>query len=158
MPRAHEIAAVILNPPSSGPVVHNASESSVQNREYDVILENTLRTFSPQDVQSFRAWLESVPFNFDEITQTTTGRVFESEGDVRLFFEPAVIIACWPVILAMAPTVANRNYDLAFRSERTLGDRSRPDISILKLLHGENDTFTYSPISVVEFKATGVFS
>lgn len=158
MPRAHEIAAVILNLPPSGPVVHNASEFSVQDREYDVILENALRTFSHQDIQSFRAWLESVPFDFDEITQTTTGRVFELEGDARLFFEPAVIIACWPIILPMAPTVTNRNYDLALRSERTLRDKSRPDISILKLLRGENDTFTYNPISVVEFKAPGVFS
>lgn len=58
----------------------------------------------------------------------------------------------------MAPTVANRNYDLALRSEKTLGDRSRPDISILKLLRGENDTFMYNLISIVEFKAPGVFS
>ncbi|KAL0640249.1 hypothetical protein Q9L58_000527 [Maublancomyces gigas] len=146
MPRAHEIAAVVLNPPPSGPVVHNASESPMRDQEYDEILGNTL------------PWLESIPFNFDEITQTTTGRVFESEDDVRLFFEPAVIIACWPIILAMAPTVANRNYDLALRSERTLRNKSCPDISILKLLRGENDTFVYNPISVVMFKAPGVFS
>lgn len=156
MPRAHEIAAVILNPPPSGHVVHNTSESSTRNQDYDVILGNTLRTFPHQDVQSFRAWLESVPFDFDEITQTTTGRVFESEGDVRLFFEPAVIIACWPIILAMAPT--NRNYDLALRSERTLQNKSHPDISILKLLRGENDNFTYNSISAVEFKDPGVLS
>lgn len=157
MPRAHKIAAVILNPPPSGPVIHNASESSVRNQEYDVIPGNTLRTFPHQEVQSFQAWPKPVPFGFDEITQTTTGGVFESEGDVRLFFE-LVVIACWPIILAMTPTVANRNYDLALRSDRTLQGKSRPDISILKLLRGENDTFTYSPVSAVKFKAPGVLS
>lgn len=158
MPSASEIAAVVLDPPPSGPILQNASESSRRNHDYDVILGNTLRAFPHEDVQSFRAWLDSIPFNFNEITQTTMGRVFESEGDVRLFFESAVIIACWPIILAMAPAAANRNYDLALRSEKTLRGRSRPDISILKLLRGGNDAFTYNPISIVEFKAPGVFS
>lgn len=79
MPCAREIAAVVFDPPPLGPVVHNAPKSSVRNQEYDMILGNTLRAFSHQDVELFRAWLELIPFNFNEITQPTTGRVFESE-------------------------------------------------------------------------------
>jgi hypothetical protein len=165
MPTASALAGTVLNPPPSGEVVHATAQSSAVNVEYDGILPETLRQFSSQRIASFKSWLRTVPFNYNEIRHSTLGHYMENEGDVRMYIEPAIILACWPIVLAMVGK-DSRQFDMAIRSEKTLvqpQSRTRPDLSIFKLQRSRlaftdslNPELELLLTSVVEYKGPGV--
>lgn len=83
-----------------------------------------------------------------------------NQGDVRLFFEPGVIVTCWPGVLAMADPSSMHHYDMALWSEKssaTIGNATRPDISVLRLVgcgKSVNLRFVYQALLGYEFKAS----
>jgi hypothetical protein len=162
MPSAAALASIILSPPPSGSHIHTAAVSTSNNHAYTEILPGTLEEFESQDITNFKAWLSSVPFEFADHHHHVQGYYMESEGDVRLYLESAIVLTCWPIILAMSDAV-NRNFDWALRSEKTLaGSGSRPDIWILQMTGSINNadprTLGMLPVTAVEFKAPGIFN
>ncbi|KAN0074811.1 hypothetical protein V8E54_007422 [Elaphomyces granulatus] len=85
-------------------------------------------SFAAKAIQSFRNYLRGIPFRYHDVILTPLGRQLKKEGDVRLFFDSSIVLAVWPVALAMPPTI--RAADLILTSEE-LYDSSRPDMSVL---------------------------
>ncbi|KAN0066722.1 hypothetical protein V8E54_015192 [Elaphomyces granulatus] len=108
----------------SRPVPSTVSNS---NSSYEEINMDTLVEVPPENLQSFRNYLQGIPFRYKDIIPTVLGRHLEREGDVRLFFDSSIVLAVWPVALAMTPTI--RAADLVLTSEKPY-DSSRPDISV----------------------------
>jgi len=87
----------------------------------------------------------------------------ESEGDVRMFIEQAIVLACWPIVLAMVEK-DSRQFDMAIRPEKTQPQsRTRPDLSIFKLQRSPlavtdslNPELELLLTSAVEYKGPGV--
>ena len=102
--------------------------STVSNSFYREIDTDTLTPISSEAIQSFRNYLRGIPFRYHDVILTPLGRQLKKEGDVRLFFDSSIVLAVWPVALAMPPTI--RAADLVLTSEK-LYDSSRPDISVL---------------------------
>jgi hypothetical protein len=102
--------------------------STVSNISYEEISLGTLVKVPREDIQSFRDYLRGIPFRYNDIIPTVLGRHLDTEGDVRLFFDSSIVLAVWPVALAMPPTI--RAADLILTSEE-LYDSSRPDMSVL---------------------------
>ena len=102
--------------------------SSVSNDFYEGISLDTLVEVPPENIQSFRNYLRGIPFRYNDIIPTVLGRHLERDGDVRLFFDSSIVLAVWPVALAMTPTI--RAADLVLTSEKPYNS-SRPDISVL---------------------------
>jgi hypothetical protein len=129
--------------------------------DYDRILLETLVDVPDRDIANFRRFLGTIPFQFAEIPLTTEGLYLENEADVRMFLEPALVLACWPIILAMMEK-EGRDFDLALRSEKTkAGTGARPDVSVLKAykpVSASNDSVSLklSPLSAVEYKGPDV--
>jgi len=118
-----------IEPPR--PPVRAASQpvpSTVSNSFYREIDTDTLTQVPPEDIQSFRNYLRGIPFRYHDVILTPLGRQLKKEGDVRLFFDSSIVLAVWPVALAMPPTI--RAADLILTSEE-LYDSSRPDMSVL---------------------------
>jgi hypothetical protein len=107
-------------------------QSTLSNSFYEEINEeinvDTLVKVPPEDIQSFRNYLRGIPFCYNDIIPTVLGRHLDTEGDVRLFFDSSIVLAVWPVALAMPPTI--RAADLVLTSEK-LYNSSRPNISVL---------------------------
>lgn len=108
------------------------------------IFPEILVQFPAQYIDTFKTWLQSVPFDFSGVTKYSRSLSgVGGPGDIRRFFEPAIIVACWPIIL------------------RSSG--SRPNIWILKLIGNSNvnspnqPMLSTSPVSTLVFKALGVF-
>jgi hypothetical protein len=72
-------------------------------------------------------YLRRIPFRYNDIIPTVLGRHLEGEGDV-FFFDSSIVLAVWPVALAMTPTI--RAADLVLTSEKPY-DSLRPDISVV---------------------------
>ena len=102
--------------------------SSVSNDDYEEISVDTLVKVPQADIQSFRDYLQHIPFRYNDVIPSVLGRHLEKEGDVRLFFDSSIVLAVWPVALAMVPTI--RSADLILTSEK-LYNSMRPDISVL---------------------------
>jgi hypothetical protein len=102
--------------------------STVSNLSYEEISLGTLVRLSREAIQSFREYLQGIPFRFNDLIPTVLGRHLDTEGDVRLFFDSSIVLAVWPVALAMPPTI--RAADLVLTSEKR-HDSSRPDMSVL---------------------------
>ncbi|KAA8904608.1 hypothetical protein FN846DRAFT_952283 [Sphaerosporella brunnea] len=156
MPSASILAATTLSPPPSGQIVARAFQSSILNAEYDEILPETLVEVANSDIADFRRFLGTIPFQFAEIPLTTEGLYLENEADVRMFLEPALVLACWPIILAMVEK-DGRDFDLALRA----GTGAQPDVSILKLytpVSAGNGSVSLQlgPLSAVEYKGPDV--
>ena len=113
-------------PPLRG--VSRPGPSAVSNSLYEEINTGTLAQIPPEDIQSFRDYLRGIPFRYNDIIPTVLGRHLDTEGDVRLFFDSSIVLAVWPVALAMPPTI--RAADLVLTSEKR-HDSSRPDMSVL---------------------------
>jgi hypothetical protein len=161
MPSASILAATTLTPPPSGQIVGRAVQSSILNGEYDEILPETLVEVPDSDIADFRRFLATIPFQFAEIPLTTEGLYLENEADVRMFLEPALVLACWPIILAMVEK-DGRDFDLALRAKKTkAGTGARPDVSILKLYKpvsagNGSVSLQLGPLSAVEYKGPDV--
>jgi hypothetical protein len=102
--------------------------STVSNSFYREIDTDTLTPISSEAIQSFRNYLRGIPFRYHDVILTPLGRQLKKEGDVRLFFDSSIVLAVWPVALAMPPTI--RAADLILTSKE-LYDSSRPDMSVL---------------------------
>ncbi|KAN0067019.1 hypothetical protein V8E54_014943 [Elaphomyces granulatus] len=102
--------------------------STVSNISYEEISLGTLVKVPREDIQSFRDYLRGIPFRYNDIIPTVLGRHLDTEGDVRLFFDSSIVLAVWPVALAMPPTI--RAADLVLTSEK-LHDSSRPNMSVV---------------------------
>ena len=126
------------------------------NLLFDPLALEELLPFSTEEIEVFRQWLASVPFQFSPLVQPVKGWHCDSKGDVRSFLEPAIILTCWPIILSMVPENPNDHtfHDLALRMERneTMNYSSKPDISLLRLTSGQED-LALKTLSIVEFKA-----
>lgn len=164
MPTAEKLAGTTLHPPPSGLVTHPPSQSSASNVNHGEIISATLEMVGAADLAEFRAWLQSVQGTFAEILLCTMGMYFESEVDIRMFFEPGMILACWPIVLAMAEK-DGRNYDWSLRSEKTMtSSYCRPDVTISKMYGSTTQGYLNPaslrllPIRIVEFKGAGAFS
>jgi hypothetical protein len=121
---------------------------SVSNDVYYPISLDTLIEISPEDIQIFRDYLRSIPFCYNDPTPSILGRQLVTEGDVRMFFNSSVLLAVWPVALAMVPKV--RTADLVLTSEKTYEGvySSRPDASIIAY----NATPQPTAIGQIEYK------
>jgi hypothetical protein len=113
-------------PPLRG--VSRPGPSAVSNLSYEEISLGTLTRLSREAIQSFRDYLQGIPFRFNDLIPTVLGRHLDTEGDVRLFFDSSIVLAVWPVALAMPPTI--RAADLVLTSEKQ-HDSSQPDMSVL---------------------------
>jgi hypothetical protein len=76
--------------------------SSVSNDDYEEISVDTLVQVPEEDIQAFRDYLQHIPFRYNDVIPSVLGRHLEKEGDVRLFFDSSIVLAVWPVALAMA--------------------------------------------------------
>ena len=94
MPSASTLAATTIQTPS-GHIVLGAPQSSALNFQFfSEIPPETLRPFPDHGITDFKNWLQTIPFQFDEIHQTIHGRYLDNEADVRMFLEPALALAC----------------------------------------------------------------
>jgi hypothetical protein len=121
--------------------------SSVSNDFYEEISLDTLVEVPPENIQSFRNYLRGIPFRYNDIIPTVLGRHLERDGDVRLFFDSSIVLAVWPVALAMTPTI--RAADLVLTSEKPYNS-SRPDISVLA--YSGEPTATATAVAKIEIK------
>ena len=101
------------------------------NEDYDEICLDTLSKIPPRDIDEFRNYLRTIPFRYKDPAPSVLGRHLATEGDVRMFFDSSVLLAVWPVALAMVPIV--RDADMVLTSEKTYQgvNSSSPDISII---------------------------
>jgi hypothetical protein len=86
MQQASRIASI--EPPR--PPIRAVSQpvsSSVSNDDYEEISVDTLVKVPQADIQSFRDYLQHIPFRYNDVIHTVLGRHLEREGDVRLFFD-----------------------------------------------------------------------
>ncbi|KAA8910902.1 hypothetical protein FN846DRAFT_937405 [Sphaerosporella brunnea] len=152
MPSASVLAATNLVPP---PARTNTSIQSFYANDDDLceIYVNTTTPVPAAEIQTFRSYLATIPFDFHEHQYTMPGHILDSEGDVRLFLESAAVLSCWPVALSMVP--ATRQFDLHIRSEKSFDEGNRPAISVLYDLNG---TRNFLPFLAIEFKSPGVLS
>lgn len=118
--------------------------STVSNSFYEEIDTGTLAQIPPEDIQSFRNYLRDIPFRYNDIIPTALGRQLKKEGDVRLFFDSSIVLAVWPIALAMPPTI--RAADLVLTREE-LYDSSRPDMSVL--------AYSSQPTAVAQIEIKG---
>ena len=116
---------------------------------YEAISLNTLVEIAPQDIEGFHDYLRTIPFRYRDPAPEVLGRQLTTEGDTRMFFDSSILLAVWPVALAMVPTV--RNADLVLRSEKTYQGvhSSRPDISIIAYDDTPNENLT---VAQIEYK------
>ena len=107
------------------------AQSSVVNDLYQPISLDTLVKIRPEDIEAFHNYLRTIPFRYRDPAPSVLGRQLKTEGDVRMFFDISILLAVWPVALAMAPP--ERNADLVLTGEKTYSGAhsSRPDFSII---------------------------
>jgi hypothetical protein len=151
MPTASVLAGTNLIIP---PVARNIfpSVSSIANNDFDEILPHTATPVSAAELQEFKTYLATIPFNFHDHQYIIAGRMLESEGDVRLFLEAAAVLPCWAVALSMVPA-SGRSFDLQLRSEKTWKGIA-PDLSVFS----SHANKTVSPLMAIEFKGPGALS
>ena len=118
--------------------------STVSNTCYEEINMDTLVEVPPENLQSFRNYLQGIPFRYYDLIPTALGRHLERDGDVRLFFDSSIVLAVWPIALAMMPTI--RAADLVLTSEK-MYDSSRPDMSVVAY-SGQRNTTAVAQIEV----------
>jgi hypothetical protein len=152
MPSASVLAATNLAPLRARTI--SSSQSAFVNDDFCEIYVNTATPVPAAEIQAFRSYLATIPFDFHDCRQyTMPGHMLDSEGDVRLFLESAAVLPCWPVALSMVP--AARQFDLHIRSERSLDHGNRPDISVMYTLNGAP---IFHPFLAIQFKGPGVLS
>ena len=105
--------------------------SAPANDGYSEIDPQMLREIPLEDIEEFRDYLRTIPFRYNDLEPSVLGRHLNTEADARLFFDSSILLAVWPVALAMVPTV--RNADLVLTCEnRCRGvNSSRPNTSII---------------------------
>jgi hypothetical protein len=145
--RAYELAS--CRPPR--PPIRGSSEpaqSSVSNTLYEAISVDTLAEIPPGYIEDFHHYLRTIPFLYNDLVPSVLGRQLVTEGDVCMFFGSSVLLAVWPVALAMVPTV--RVADLVLTSEKTYDSvhQSRPDASIIAY----GGTMDSTAVAQIEYK------
>ncbi|KAI9764049.1 MAG: hypothetical protein M1840_008925 [Geoglossum simile] len=124
------------------------------------ILPETLVAVERDEVREFRKFVDALPFRFHDYTVPPVGLAFSLEADVRSAVERAIILPTLPVIFAMLPDRAMRNFDLLFRSENAIsGTSSRPDAlftTIFQILSQDLEPdLGYEVTQAVEYKGPG---
>ena len=164
---AAQLCARILSPPESTGTIATASDSSASNQHVDPIYQQTIGEFPTIKINRFRQWLNGVPLQFVDLRQCIQGRVLANEADTRLYFDNELVVACWPIILAMAAPGQHRDYDLRLVSESSVqGAAMRPDLMICQLRQrstisqtgAEVRTALPTPFLAIEAKAPGVLA
>src|SRR5467141_706132 len=129
--QAHELASI--EPPS--PPIRASSypvQSSRANDLYLPIEMDMLVEITAEDIAEFRRYLRTIPFLYNDLVPSILGRQLKTEADVRMYFDSSIVLAVWPVALAMVPTV--RTADLMLTSEKTYSNAensSCPDERII---------------------------
>lgn len=149
---ASTLSQLVLSPPPSVSV-SQAHQSSSQNIFFCEILKETLSPVDAGDIANFKAYLQSLPFAFDDLKSCISGTTLRSEADVEYFYHTNLVQACWPVALAMVPK--ERRFDLCLHCEKTLHNRSHPDMSI-SILRPSGIVYNFEVFLCLEFKAPGV--
>jgi len=109
------------DPTPSGPV----------NDAYSEIDPQTLREISSEEIEEFRDYLRTIPFRYNDLEPSVLGRHLNTEADARLFFDSSILLAVWPVALAMVPIVRNVDLVLACENRYRRVNSSLPDTSII---------------------------
>ena len=146
--QAHELAS-IRPPPPPIRATSNPSQSTVSNNDYGPIEMEMLVEIPPEDIAGFRHYLQTIPFLYNDLVPSILGRQLVTEADVRMYFDASIVLAVWPVALAMVPIV--RTADLVLTSENTYNSpehSSRPDVSIVAY----DGTADQPPIGHIEYK------
>ena len=103
MPSASVIASMdLISPPILAYCKPGMSTDA--NAGYPEVLPPSCSLVPIHHMQSFREYLGTIPFDFTDYQPPVFGRGLESEGDVRLFLEPAAVLTCWPIAVSMVPT------------------------------------------------------
>jgi hypothetical protein len=151
MPSASVLAATNLAPPTARTI--SSSKSAYVDDKFSEIYVGTATPVPVAEIQTFRSYLATIPFDFHDHQYTMPGHMLESAGDVGLFLESSTVLPCWPIALSMVP--AARQFDLHIRSEKSLVNGNRPDISVLYTLNGAP---IFHPFLAIQFKGPGVLS
>jgi hypothetical protein len=147
--QAHELAS-IRPPPPPIRATSNPSQSTVSNNDYRPIDMQMLAAIAPEYIARFRDYLQTIPFLYNDLAPSILGRHLVTEADVRMYFDASIVLAVWPVALAMVPVV--RTADLVLTSENTYSSPehlSRPDVSIVAY---DGDVETAIPIGHIKYK------
>jgi hypothetical protein len=123
-------------------------QSSRANISFLPIEMEMLVEIPAEDIVEFRHYLWKIPFLYNDLVPSILGRHLKTKADVRMYFDSSIVLAVWPVALAMVPTV--RTADLVLTSEKTYSNAensSRPDESIIAF-----DDDVNSPIAQIEYK------
>jgi len=109
---------------------------------------DTLVRIPAEDIEDFHNYLRTIPFRYRDPAPDVLGRQLMTEGDICMFFDSSILLAVWPVALAMVPTV--RDADLVLTSQKTYNSvhSSLPDVSIIA--HDGNPNPT--TVAQIEYK------
>jgi len=145
--RANELAS--RRPPR--PPIRASSQPAQpvpSNLSYEPISLDMLTEIPQEAIEKFRVYLGTIPFVYNDYSLSILGRQLNTEGDICMFFDSSVLLAVWPVALAMVPTV--RDADLVLASEKTYNGVHpiRPDTSIVAY----NDDTTSTTLAKIEYK------
>jgi len=145
---ASQLAAI--SPPH--PPIRASSEpapSTPANDDYEEISLDTLFKIPTKDIEEFHDYLRTIPFSYKNLAPSILGRQLMTEADARMFFDSSILLAVWPVALAMVPT--ERDADLVLMSEKTYhGVRSSPpDVSIITYGGAPNE---YPTVAQIEYR------
>lgn len=158
--RAPELLA---SEPCSPPALRDAWAGAWSNANYEhsPLNQKSLQAIPQEDVEEFKSYISTIPWDFGSFEPSIDGRLISSEADVRQFVDSAIILPAWPVILAMVPLPAHgdskRGYDLVLKNEQSLDGSSRPDEAIARASVDSGRSW-FRPIVLIELKGPGVLS
>ena len=119
--------------------------SAPVNIEYREIYQQTLSRIPPRDIQEFRDYLHTIPFRYNDPAPLVLGRHLKTEADAHMFFDSSILLAVWPVALAMVPIVRDADLVLTCENRYRGVHSSHPDISIT-MYDGTTDVGTVALI------------
>ena len=155
MPCLARLTSVVLDSPvGSIPELPAEATDALAAEHFQGVFSGTLDRLTPTDYGPFRDWVSSVPYTFTDTVLVPSGR------GVGSFYEPAVVLPCWPGVLAMTDPSESRDYDMALviGPSFATGSVIHPDISVLRLVnHGDaaNPQLGFQALAGIELLAVG---